>query len=255
MLKGIDISSYQGTPDFVKLKAAGYSFVIIKAGQGLTQKVTFKRDYLPAVQAAGLEWGAYWWSDATTVAEAQAEARAFVAALEGLKPTYPVWMDQEYNSPCGKWGVNKNKQLRTDMAKAFMQILQNANYYTGLYASQDWLDNWVDKSQLTHFDKWVAQYASKCTYVGSYGIWQNDVIGKKGVKGRDYQTYGLVPGLIENCDVDIAYLDYPSIIKTAGLNGWSKEAPKEDVPEPLGSFVISLSEITSKGYSGIQICP
>ncbi|MBE6906113.1 MAG: hypothetical protein E7476_07590 [Ruminococcaceae bacterium] len=230
-IKGIDVSSFQGTPDFNKIKVAGYSFVIIKAGQGLTEKATFKQQFLPAVLAAGLDWGAYWWTDAVTVEEAKLEAQACLKAMAGLKPTYPVWLDQEYESPCGKWGVGYGKQLRTDMAKAFMQILQDARYYTGLYASQDWLDNWVDKSQLTDFDKWVAQYASKCTYVGSYGIWQNDVIGKKGVKGKDYQTYGLVPGLLENCDVDIAYIDYPTIIKAAGLNGWGKQAPTEPAQE------------------------
>lgn len=94
--RGIDISSHQGDIDFAKVKAAGYSYVIIKAGQGLREMQTFKGRYLPAVLAAGLDWGAYWWSDAVTVDEAGTEARAFVKVLDGLRPTYPVYMDQEY---------------------------------------------------------------------------------------------------------------------------------------------------------------
>ena len=96
VVKGIDISSHQGDIDFQKVKAAGYSYVIIKAGQGLRQMDTFRKKYLPAVLAAGLDWGAYWWSDAVTVPEAKQEAQAFLKALNGLKPTYPVYMDQEY---------------------------------------------------------------------------------------------------------------------------------------------------------------
>ena len=49
-------------------------------------------------------------------------------------------MDQEYESPCGNaWGVSKGKQLRTDMAKAFLKVLEDAGYYAGLYASTNWL--------------------------------------------------------------------------------------------------------------------
>ncbi len=162
--KGIDISSHQGDIDFFKVKNAGCSYVIIKAGQGFQAMDTFRQKYLPAVLAAGLDWGAYWWSDAVTVSEARQEAVAFLQALKGLKPAYPVYMDQEYDSPCGKWGAVKNKQLRTDMIKAFLDTLQNAGYYAALYSSADWLQNWVFDCQLSQYDKWVAQYASKCTY-------------------------------------------------------------------------------------------
>ena len=153
VIKGIDISSHQGDIDFERVKADGVRFVIIKAGQGLREMGTFRQKYLPAVLAAGLDWGAYWWSDAVTVAEAQKEAAAFVRALDGLRPTYPVYMDQEYESPCGNaWGVGKGKQLRTDMAKAFLKVLEDAGYYAGLYASTNWLQYWVDDKQLEAYD-------------------------------------------------------------------------------------------------------
>ena len=174
VIKGIDMSSHQGEIDFERVKADGVRFVIIKAGQGLREMGTFRQKYLPEVLAAGLDWGAYWWSDAVTAAEAQKEAAAFVKALDGLRPTYPVYMDQEYESPCGNaWGVGKGKQLRTDMAKAFLKVLEDAGYYAGLYASTNWLQYWVDDRQLMAYDKWVAQYAEKCTYTGSYGMWQH----------------------------------------------------------------------------------
>lgn len=223
-IRGIDISSHQGKIDFDKVKQAGYSFVIIKAGQGTTPMKTFRERYLPAVQKAGLDWGAYWWTDAVTVEEAKAEARAFLKEMEGLKPTFPLWVDQEYNSPHEKC----TKQQRTDMVKAFLDVLQEAGYYAGLYCSYDWITNWLDASQLTAYDKWIAQYSGSCSYTGEYGIWQNGVIGTKGKKGVHYTILGKVPGIEENCDVNYCYKDYPKIIKAAGLNGWGDKPPEQD---------------------------
>ena len=236
VIKGIDISSHQGEIDFERVKADGVRFVIIKAGQGLREMGTFRQKYLPEVLAAGLDWGAYWWSDAVTVAEAQKEAAAFVKALDGLRPTYPVYMDQEYESPCGNaWGVGKGKQLRTDMAKAFLKVLEDAGYYAGLYASTNWLQYWVDDKQLEAYDKWVAQYAEKCTYTGSYGMWQHH--------GDARGFVGRVDGISVPVDINACYRDYPEIIKANLLNGWTR-GDKPDTPGN-GMIPIRASELTS----------
>ena len=42
-------------------------------------------------------------------------------------------MDQEYGAPYGNaWGVGRGKLLRTDMANAFLQVIQDAGYYACL---------------------------------------------------------------------------------------------------------------------------
>ena len=227
-VQGIDVSSHQGMVDLEKAQQAGYSFVIIKAGQGQTQMSTFQERYLPAAEAAGLDWGAYWWSDAVTIGEAQAEAKAFLKAVEGLKPTYPLWMDQEYGSPHQRC----TRQQRTDMVKAFLDTLQEGGYYAGLYCSYDWIQNWLYPEQLTAYDKWIAQYSSQCDYQGEYGIWQHGVMGTVGTKGKDYTILGRVPGVEVNCDVNCCYKDYPAIIRAAGLNGWGEQPLKPPAPEP-----------------------
>ena len=239
--RGIDISSHQGDIDFTKVKAAGYSYVIIKAGQGLREMHTFKGRYLPAVLAAGLDWGAYWWSDAVTVDEAGTEARAFVKVLDGLRPTYPVYMDQEYESPCGNaWGVGRGKQLRTDMAKAFLGVLQDAGYYAGLYASKDWLDYWVDAGQLTAYDKWVAQYAPCCTYQGVYGMWQRT-------------GGGTCPGISVPVDINECYRDYPGIMRAHRLNGWTPPSTQDKPAEaPEEETVRIPTEELKAAYSALQ---
>lgn len=230
MRKGIDISSHQGIVDFQKVKKAGYDFVIIKAGQGNREFDTFKRKaeylYQPKAEAAGLDWGAYWWSDAVSVEEAKEEARAFLAALKGLRPTFPVYMDQEYESPCGKWGPGRNNQLRTDMVEAFLDTLGDAGYYAALYSSTDWLQNYVNADQLTAYDKWVADYRGKCHYTGEYGIWQ-------------YSSTGRVDGIGVPVDLNECYQDYPGIIKSNGWNNWPESTPAD---KPTG-YVADWGEV------------
>ena len=38
-----------------------------------------------------------------------------------------------------------------------------------------------------------------------------------------YSSKGSLPGINGNCDMNYAYKDYPSIIKKAGLNGYTKK--------------------------------
>lgn len=63
---------------------------------------------------------------------------------------------------------------------------------------------------------WVAEYGSRCNYGGSYGIWQ-------------YSSTGRVSGISGNVDMDYAYIDYPSIMKSGGFNGYTKSSQKKSV--------------------------
>lgn len=83
MLKGIDVSSFQGDINFQKVKADGIDFVIIYGGMGrlASQKSTyFEKNYQNA-RSAGLKIGAYWYSYAKSAAEAELEAKACIAAI------------------------------------------------------------------------------------------------------------------------------------------------------------------------------
>ncbi|MDE6019649.1 MAG: hypothetical protein K2H01_01450 [Ruminococcus sp.] len=61
---------------------------------------------------------------------------------------------------------------------------------------------------------------------GDYGIWQHSVAGHP---EYDIVGKGSVYGVNGQCDLDYAYIDYPTIIKNAGLNGFSK--PDSEVPK------------------------
>ena len=202
-IKGIDVSYYQGTIDFQKLKNAGIKFVIIKAGYGKYGKQKdecFEENYKNA-KAAGLDVGAYWFSYAKTANEALQEAKVCLAAIKGKKFEYPIYFDVEGDSLVSKSVVSA-------MCKTFCNALEDAGYFAGIYISRSPAQTILDDTCKTRYALWLAEYSSKCNYSGSYGMWQ-------------YSDKGSVSGINGNVDMDYCYVDYPSKIKSAGLNGYT----------------------------------
>ena len=72
------------------------------------------------------------------------------------------------------------------------------------------LKNYVTESVRNRYTVWCADYSGECGYSGDYGIWQ---------KGC-----GTISGINGDVDLDECYIDYPTIIKNAGLNGFTKSA-------------------------------
>ncbi len=218
--KLIDVSAHNGTIDFAKVKADGVQGVIIRAGYGFkTVDKCFKNNIKNAL-ANGLHVGVYWFGYAYTVAQAKQEAEYVAKLLSDYrgKIDFPIFYDWEYDSfnYAKKQGVTVSKQLCSDMTKAFCEILEKYGYFSGFYANIDYLDRFYTQSVKDRFTCWVAQWSTKCTYSGQYGIWQygaeTNKIDNKKVDGVPSATV----------DKNYCYIDYPSIIKANGFNGYSK---------------------------------
>lgn len=250
-VKGIDVSKWQGEIDWAKVKAAGVKFAMIRLGYGSADGAScgldgwFERNVANAVKA-GVEVGCYFYSYATSVATAKKEAAFVVNVLQKYKGvfTYPVAFDLEDKTQQGL-----GKTVLTDMVIAFGDAIEKAGFYCSLYSNLDWLKNRLDDSRLKRFDHWLAQWASAPTYDGAFGMWQNS-------------SRGSVNGISGNVDTDIAYKDYPSIIRGAKLNGFTSASQKPTVPsqpeetsKPAASFKKGdLVKITgTKYYSGKAI--
>ena len=208
-MKGIDVSQWNGAIDYNKVKAAGIGFVIIRAGYGkyISQKdPCFERNY-SAAKAAGLKVGAYWYSYADTIEDAKKEAAVCLEAIKGKKFEYPIYFDLEEVKQ-----FKKGIKFCSDVVTAFCTALEKAGYFAGLYCSTYYLNNYVSAAVRQRFAVWVAEYAAACHYTGQYGIWQSGT--------------GDVPGVRGDCDIDTSYIDYPAIIKKAGLNGFKSSAPE-----------------------------
>ena len=206
MKNGIDVSKHNGVIDFGKVKAAGIDFVIIRAGFGklVSQKDTMFEINDSKAKAAGLDVGVYWYSYAASIEEGRAEARACLECIKGKTFEYPVYFDLEEQKQFAK-----GKDFCSQLIDVFCGEIQNAGYWAGLYTSKSYLQTHISAEIAKKYALWVAQWSSKCTYQGSYGMWQ------KSEKGR-------IDGISGNVDLDECYIDYPKEIRTAGKNGYKK---------------------------------
>lgn len=203
--RGIDISHWQGFVDFKKVKSDGFDFVILKAGgsdAGFYKDALFERYYADAKEV-NLNVGAYYFTgkNCTSKSIGKADAERFAKLLNGKQFEMPVYIDIEITPKSKKKGA-------TEATIAFCDYMEKAGYYVGIYGSDiSVFADALDISKLQKYDKWVARYASYPEYVKQYGIWQ-------------YLSSGRVKGITGNVDMDIAFKDYPQIIKTNKLNGF-----------------------------------
>ena len=249
-VKGIDVSKWQGEIDWAKVKADGVKFAMIRLGYGSADGNAcgldsyFERNVQNALKA-GIDIGCYFYSYATSVEAAKKEAEYVVGVLQKYQGvfTYPVVFDLE-----DKTQQNLGKTVLTDMVIAFGDAIEKAGFYFSLYSNLNWLKNYLEDSRLKRFDHWLAQWASAPTYDGDFGIWQSS-------------STGSVAGISGNVDTDIAYKDYPTIIKNAKLNGFTGSGQTPTVPtqpEPLPSVSFKkgdLVKITGTKYYGGQTIP
>lgn len=238
MKNGFDVSVYQGDIDWKNVKNSGIEFAIIKAGgsdSGFYKDSKFEQNYANA-KAVGMLVGAYYFvgSGCTSKTDGIADAKRFLEIIKGKTFEYPVYIDLEATSPSNRNGA-------TEACIGFCETMENAGYYCGIYASD--VSGFNDRlilSKLDKFDKWVARYGSKPVVVKSYGIWQKSDSGR-------------ISGINGNVDLDEAYMDYPTIIKNAGLNGFKKPenpapAPQTEQTKPT-TKVVTLT-IDGKTYEG-----
>ena len=165
-LKGIDVSYWQHNIDWAKVKKAGVDFAILRCGFGTSSDSTFARNVAGCVKN-GIPYGVYLYSYANTDAKATKEADNAIKILKdnNCRPGLPVYYDMEDEV------VGKASDSRiVSMANIFCSKLRSSGYPAGVYASLSW---WNGKlAGFNGYDKWVAQWASRCDYAKDYSIWQ-----------------------------------------------------------------------------------
>ena len=248
--KGVDISYANGNIDLAKVKAAGYHFVMIRCGYGSDiayQDDDYFASNVKKAESVGLPWGVYLYSYATNVSEARSEVAHIVRLLKGKKPTLPVAIDIADRAYYQKHGCY-NKTSLTSIVDTILSGIKSAGYYPMLYTGRYWLDGYggssglIGQSVWSSYDLWIASWTSSCLYSGSnLGIWQYG--GETCVyAGETLSPKNSIPG-IGVIDKDKSYVDYPSIIKSKGYNGWS--AGSSPAPSPAPSIPSSGGSTTS----------
>lgn len=232
---GIDVSKYQPTVDWAKVKASGVDFVIIRAGYSGVKDPCFESHYAGA-KSVGLNVGAYIYSYADSAAGARADAENMKNWLAGKTFEYPIYFDIE---------DTKQKNLptvaaRMELITVFCAEMEAAGFYAGVYTGRSMLNSLLDPDAIrANYPLWQAQYLNSGT--DSYdrsnecGIWQ-------------YSSSGSVPGISGNVDMNVSYVDYPAIIKSRGYNGFTGE----DIPvvDRTRGYYVTTGNLNMRGGPG-----
>ena len=188
---GIDVSKYQTSINWQKVKNAGINFVIIRCGyrgygSGVLVQDPMFASHITGAKGAGLRVGIYFFSQAITEAEAVEEASMAVKLANQYGINMPIAIDSEYAAGGRGRADGLSKSARTRITVAFCNTVASAGYKPMVYASKSWFSSHLDVSQFpSSYRIWVAHYAEKCGYTGRYDIWQNTSKGSvDGVKGN-----------------------------------------------------------------------
>ena len=193
---GIDISQWNGDIDWNKVRDAGVDYAIIRCGWGDDYTSQDDKKFLQNVRgakAAGVPIGVYIYSYAYSTSQAQSEAAHTIRLLKaaGLSPSdvpYGVYYDlEEYDV-----GSVANRGLLARMATTYCTSIKAAGYRPGVYSSLWWWNTYLTDPCFNNWSRWVAQWNTSCTYMGTYDMWQCSSVGS-------------VPGISGNVDMDVYY--------------------------------------------------
>ena len=217
--KGVDISYWNGDIDLVKVKNAGYKWVMVRCGWG--NDSTSKDDSRFAANVAkaeklGMPWGVYLFSYACSTSDAKSELEHIDRLLKeqkakGYLPTLPIAIDIEPTDEVQNRGGWTSSNL-TNVATIVLDGLKSRGYYP-----------------IIDFDCWFAQWSSRPS------AYKYNRLGRWQYGGEtNYIDSPTISG-IGVIDQDIAYKDYPTIIKNGGYNGYKESSDKDVAPTPIPS--------------------
>lgn len=145
LVKGIDVSEYQGDIDWADVSSS-VDFVILRLCDFynstdeediiLDNKFLFNMN---ACELFNIPVGVYYFSRATTVEEARKEALFVADKLKSYSLEYPVYMDCE-TKELNQLMKNDPKSFE-DIVDASMEVLEGQGYFSGIYCNKSYFDN------------------------------------------------------------------------------------------------------------------
>lgn len=196
-VNGIDVSTYQKEVNWNKVKAAGIDFVMIRLGYSgwdtgeIVMDDRFKEN-LKGAKDAGLDVGIYFFSQAISIDEAEAEAKYVIRHIRGEGVNYPVAFDMEPVSEVGRI-ASLTRTQKTEICDAFCSIIEANGHKAMVYGNPTWLNQNIDLSYLTRYSVWLAHYDESTYYQNEFSIWQ-------------YSNTGKLPGIEGNVDINIMFI-------------------------------------------------
>lgn len=197
MLKGIDVSTYQGKVNWERVKP-NVDFAILRCGFGSDfahqDDNQFARN-VAECEMLNIPFAVYLYSYATTEAMIESEVVHALRLIGGHKP-FCVFIDMEDGST-----ASLGKATLTAFAKKFCEAVKAKGFKVGVYANQNWFRNYLDVKALREcgYAIWCAKYSTEEPKIDAeFDIWQ-------------YSSSGSVDGIVGRVDMNNMYNDIRGI--------------------------------------------
>ncbi len=221
-LQGIDVSYYQGTVDWVKVRASGRRFAFARVSDGIDHPDKKFAENWPAMKAAGIVRGAYQFFRPAKDVDAQVDLLVTkIAAAGGLEPgDLPPVLDLE--SDGGLPASTVVARAKAWLAKVEAAFGVKPIVYTAAFMSN------IIGNHFADYPLWVANYGAACPTMPSgwteWKFWQDS-------------DRGSVPGVNGNVDTNL----FNGTL--AQLEAMTLKAPTPPPPEPDPSAPAEPDEV------------
>ncbi len=177
--QGIDVSRWQGTIDFSKVKKSGVDIVYIKASEGKSYiDPYFERNYEQA-KANNLKVGFYHYVTARSQDAARTQAIFFSNVISQTEPNCKLAMDFEDFGNLSIYQIN-------EISKVFLETLSKETKTEVVIYSNSYSAKNIFSKELTKYPLWVAHY--NVSNPSNNGKWNSWV-------GWQYTSTGTIPGI------------------------------------------------------------
>lgn len=198
LVRGIDVSDHQGTIDWQAVAASGVRFAMIRcgwrgySGGSLNEDDSFRAN-IEGAQAAGIDVGVYFFSQAISVIEAAEEAVFTVKLLADYDLQLPVFYDWEFIGTDTARTDGMDGETLTECTLEYCRLIESAGYTPGVYTNLHNAYNYYDLDALDGLCFWYAGPGEKPLYYYDHDFWQ-------------YSFTGTVPGIDAEVDLDAMYV-------------------------------------------------
>lgn len=231
----IDVSSYQGTINWDRVKENCINYAIIR---GVTKNgqldTKFETNYANATKAGITILGVYHFSYALNESTSISDAKNMITKLNGKK--IPIYLDLEWST---QRALGKDKV--TSIATAYVNTCKSLGYTCHIYSNLDWFKNVFNSNELSALgcEFWIARYSSDDT-----GEMKEHLKPNIGESIWQYSSKGKVAGINGNVDMNIIYK-----LPTDSNNNSGDSSSSISTIEFLGKITASSLNIRSGASS------
>ena len=195
--RGVDVSEYQGDIDWQAVYDSGVRFAVLRAGgryygSGELYSDDKFLENLEGARSAGLQVGAYFFSQAISAEEAREEARYVLQLIGERELDLPVFFDWERVEDDNARTNALDNETLTECAVTFCEEIKTAGFEPGVYVYNGTGYYGYDLSCLQDYMLWCASVGSYPYFYYAHTVWQ-------------YSFRGAVPGINVECDLNMMF--------------------------------------------------